>query len=331
MNSDKYDIGYKKKSLLDNEIYEIFISPYGKKYWERVSNIKKKTSKYKDWHSRGIMVTNKFTNKEHFFYEYYIKSNKLNITTLDDAWEHYITKGKLNNIQIYKTPPLPKELTSAYSVYIGDKYKYLALKYKDKIKHAFDNNIDCTINKFCKSINCTKQIDWSKTEKYNGSMYKSPWKPITDGKYFSLDDYKMLEKEYNAQIWEFKIMRNIPCDILSNRGDTQYPNTEHWSSELWHYDNHDCNNFKIIIYLNNVTLENGPFEYKESIEYHPYAGNRELYTRLGLKDIGKKVVGNCGTTIIFKEQISHKGNYARTGYRDIISFRLRINDSFMFF
>ena len=162
-------------------------------------------------------------------------------------------------------------------------------------------------------------------------MYNSPWKPITNGKYFSLDDYKMLEDVYNAQIWEFSIYRNVKCDILSNRGDTVRPKTKHWGSELWHYDNHDCNNFKIIIYLNDVSEEDGAFEYKEPIQYFPHAGDKNIHTRLDLKDIGKKVTGDVGTTLIFKEQIAHKGNYSRKGYRDVINIRLRMNDTAMFF
>ncbi len=129
----------------------------------------------------------------------------------------------------------------------------------------------------------------------------------------------------HAQIVLSDIARVLACTL------------EEKSSTLWHTDHHFDSEMKVMLYLNDVTEENAPFEYlrhKETKEpvyvpstYPPrYPNGRvpkeviEEYLRNGYETY--KVTGAAGTLLIFSDKVIHKGNYAKRGYRDTLTLML---------
>lgn len=116
------------------------------------------------------------------------------------------------------------------------------------------------------------------------------------------------------------------------------------SSYLWHYDNNPSEIVKNIIYLNEVTEENSPFEFLAD------SGNKGVIiqpTRTGpdrwlappnnsritkdqleylVGDLGykpTKVTGPRGLTYSFNNNAVHKVNSVLSGYRDVINIRVK--------
>jgi len=115
------------------------------------------------------------------------------------------------------------------------------------------------------------------------------------------------------------------------------------SSYIWHYDNNPIEIVKNIIYLNDVDLQNSPFEYLMSNE-----GRGVLFpaTRKGPNEWGSapnnsrvddlvsdmvsngthrpfKVLGPIGTTYSFNNDAAHRVNPVESGYRDVINIRVK--------
>ncbi len=110
------------------------------------------------------------------------------------------------------------------------------------------------------------------------------------------------------------------------------------ASVLWHSDNHFEEILKIMIYLNDVSEKQAPFEYLRHPETgrpihikpkypQTYAAGRvpfevvENYKKQGYESY--KVTGPAGTALLFDDKIIHKGNYAVEGYRDVLVFQIR--------
>ncbi len=194
---------------------------------------------------------------------------------------------------------LPPELSSATDVHVSDKYKYLADKYSDTIKSCFDNDRNC--------------------EMTNNGVRKA----LVDRSLIRPDIDRIAE-QYGAELWELTIFRLQETERASDRGGV-VPTDGGWISELWHSDNDRPGQFKIIVYLSEVTEERAPFEYKVPAEYIPYKWRRiENTSRIPFQGEGRKVTGPKGTTLIFKNNIVHKGNYCRDGYRDVIMIGLHL-------
>ena len=117
---------------------------------------------------------------------------------------------------------------------------------------------------------------------------------------------------------------------------------ERLSSYEWHYDNNPHEIVKTLIYLNDVSLENSPFEYLEGPSGQGVLGNctrkgtncwypapnnsivghmmEELKTK-GFKS--KKIVGDKGTTTSFLNNTIHRANPIMSGYRDVANIRVK--------
>lgn len=121
------------------------------------------------------------------------------------------------------------------------------------------------------------------------------------------------------------IYRNIPSVLPE------------FASKLWHSDNHFEGVLKIMIYLSDVGIEQAPFTYLrhkltgETVHISPsmpqkYPSGRipkevmDQYFDKGYESFF--VLGTRGTTLLFDDKIIHKGNYAQTGYRDVLVLQL---------
>ncbi len=107
-------------------------------------------------------------------------------------------------------------------------------------------------------------------------------------------------------------------------------------SWLRHYDNHPAGIQKILVYLNNVDNDQGPFEYlrshygvariirpsRDGLRYRKapeWKGSRiptrimEAFLRSGYET--HRVLGPAGTMIVFDNNCVHRANLASTHYR----------------
>ena len=207
-----------------------------------------------------------------------------------------------------KTKLKKNELLNDSMIIINDSFKWLVDKYKTQIINLFNdvNEINVT-HKFkdgspcrilLKSTSFLNQLEDELCKKYNLISHPSNGKSV----------YRLINKN-------------------------KYPEPkDEWISEQWHIDNFDNNSFKIIVYLNDVNKYNAPFEYATPVQYIPKLNILERYfntwknnfndnTRLNYKGQSIKAIGTAGTTIIFRNSnILHKGNYCKSGYRDVINF-----------
>lgn len=120
------------------------------------------------------------------------------------------------------------------------------------------------------------------------------------------------------------IYRNLPSQAAERVS---------WS---WHYDNHPVQVKKIMVYLTDVSEDTGPFEFFRSLETReglsmpprPLSG----YSRISSGQIRRwlaegfephKVTGARGTLLFFDENVVHKANVARRGFRDVVVFQIR--------
>lgn len=114
-------------------------------------------------------------------------------------------------------------------------------------------------------------------------------------------------------------------------------------SYLWHHDNNPNEIVKIILYLNNVSINNSPFEYlvdnsnrgilakctrlgPNNWEPAPNNGRLEEEVNRLLKTNNfrsKKIIGEKFTTFAFSNNTIHRANPIIKGYRDVLNIRVR--------
>ncbi len=114
------------------------------------------------------------------------------------------------------------------------------------------------------------------------------------------------------------------------------------SSYVWHYDNNPAEVVKTIVYLNDVTLKNSPFEFLADEKQRgiiveptrrgpdhwlpaPNAGRVENKVAKLMKKgySGFKVIGKKGTAYAFCNDAIHRVNPIIEGYRDVVNIRVR--------
>ena len=110
------------------------------------------------------------------------------------------------------------------------------------------------------------------------------------------------------------------------------------SATLWHSDNHHEGIMKIMLYLNDVSEAQAPFEFLRHTETKKpprvvgsrpprYPGSRvpkaviDAYLQNGYERF--KATGKKGTILLFDNKIIHKGNHAQVGYRDALVLQLK--------
>ncbi|MDG2385064.1 MAG: hypothetical protein P8N76_25560 [Pirellulaceae bacterium] len=200
----------------------------------------------------------------------------------------------------YRSPErLPSELKELEEVHISDKHHALMRRHGAFIKAKLDQQAP------------------------DDSDERGVRKSLGDTTFLETDIAK-IANSYEAQVIELTVFRLLETQQSSDRGK-KTPAKGAWISELWHADNYPPDAFKILIYLTDVGEDNGPFEYLTPVQYHPPDSSLSWRdTRIANPGHGHKVTGPAGTTIIFKSNIPHKGNYCRTGHRDVIMIGLSL-------
>lgn len=96
-------------------------------------------------------------------------------------------------------------------------------------------------------------------------------------------------------------------------------------SYSWHVDNYPAGSLKVMIYLTDVMIENGPFALalKSHIGFRPHLGRvgeryEESYVRQYFKIL--HCVGNRGTVVIFNNNAIHRAVEPVKDYRDVVNF-----------
>jgi|TARA_R110002051_G_scaffold153540_3_gene225988 hypothetical protein len=190
-------------------------------------------------------------------------------------------------------------------------------------------------------------------EDYEASIWSAAVKVFA---YFSRNNREGIMLKY-PDIWSLKDELETICSYLvPHLEETMYgchlyvdkvyvyrtTKCERDSSYIWHYDNNPDVIVKNIIYLNDVTDDNSPFEYlsKPDGRGHMFKAfrigpnewknapngsrvNKEVESLIDKGYNPTKVIGSQGTTFTFNNNTAHRANPIKEGYRDVINIRVK--------
>ncbi len=164
----------------------------------------------------------------------------------------------------------------------------------------------------------------------------------------------------HSDIWKFKKQIDILCnDIVPYLEENTYGCNLYVdkiyiyrtlnkgireSSYLWHYDNNPNEIIKNLVYLDDVSVDNSPFQYLEDETGNGFLGecthlgpnhwmpppNRSRYKDEQIENkvsnkgfVARKVLGSLGTTVSFNNNVVHRANPVVAGKRDVINIRVK--------
>tara|TARA_Y100001934_G_scaffold281998_1_gene393898 strand:+ start:7286 stop:8188 length:903 start_codon:yes stop_codon:yes gene_type:complete len=122
----------------------------------------------------------------------------------------------------------------------------------------------------------------------------------------------------NFKIFEIETYRNLP-------------NVQYQHQWMWHFDNDAYPVYKLIFYLTDTTVSNGPIAIhskQSTIElfkdgfYNPYAPGDRL-DMLNEPSRSVKVTGPAGTAVLFQNNCIHRATPPLEGFRDVVSFMVQ--------
>lgn len=159
-------------------------------------------------------------------------------------------------------------------------------------------------------------------------------------------DFRIIKSEnINSNINDFKnneslhrigsrfLNKNLNC-FFTMANKTTYQNNNKGSGGGWHRDRTYANSYKTLLYLNDVTNENGPFQYLKksfSIKNHLLSVDKldkNQFDNFEIEKMSKKyfvetVIANAGDLVLFNPNGIHRGKpinkgsrYAITNYYD---------------
>lgn len=236
--------------------------------------------------------------------------------------EHYQKSREVSNTSPVENP----RYNSLYEVSVDrtflktdERYFDLVSRVAKKITYKFDNDIGCTTNgsKFVKYLN-----EWRDIEELE-----------------ELTKYVMEQIEQNVFHCKLQIEFVLPYRSLST---DQKP----LASWLWHYDDAPREFLKFALYLNDVTEDNGCFQYigrekgapiLPSARLSPYQGigkqffpgsrvPQEAMKKLSEEGyVAQNLTGKQGTYVLFTPNIIHRATTPKPGTapREAIFFFIR--------
>lgn len=147
----------------------------------------------------------------------------------------------------------------------------------------------------------------------------------------NINDFK--NNDSLSRIGSFLLNKNLNC-FFTMANKTTYQINNKGSGGGWHRDRTYANSYKTLLYLNNVTNENGPFQYLKksfSIKNHLLSVDKldkNQFDNFEIEKISKKyfvetVIANAGDLVLFNPNGIHRGKpiekgnrYAITNYYD---------------
>lgn len=108
------------------------------------------------------------------------------------------------------------------------------------------------------------------------------------------------------------------------------------ASWVWHFDNHPREVLKVMVYLTDVDDDAAPFEYVRDrrgspvygtplapLHHHSRVHDDMIDRHIAAGAERMSVTGPAGTTIVFDDNIVHRGTLARRHHRDVAVFQVR--------
>ncbi len=224
-------------------------------------------------------------------------------------------------------PPLPIGINKE-KIFIDTRYMWFAQKYSKIVSDMFDRGVN--------------QTDFD-AYTWNGQKLRRELHNLQ----FCWQDFEKIAEDYQCIITNAQVYRLYNTDKGTDRDKgysdvvSEMKKRNMWLSETWHTDNTHDVDFRLFIYLNDVGPDQAPFGVWNPVTFIPHKinacqtsgkpsglrGPRFKETNGMLMPIKKsgserKITGPAGTTIAFNNNIIHKGNYCKSGYRDAVCLQL---------
>ena len=151
------------------------------------------------------------------------------------------------------------------------------------------------------------------------------WKsPVLD------DTGTIIEKDFQSYIGSLKVMKSF---IMANR--VAFKPGNEGSGGGWHRDSVNRRQLKLMVYLTDVDIENGPFEYiskSHKVESKLFRGlfykNNRRIEMLSQNELSKRrtFVGKAGMAIVFDSSGIHRGRPVLSESRTAITYYTFTNE-----
>jgi hypothetical protein len=135
------------------------------------------------------------------------------------------------------------------------------------------------------------------------------------------------ENLFDRKAKKVLVNRGYPSTVPSYENLFDCDENNYWLSQYWHIDNMPHTSFSLGVYLNDVDIGGGQFEYLRDPHYHyynPFSAGKTLSRISGLNLDSEEIVPITGekfTAFIFVPNFVHRGTFPRTTTRDFLRIR----------
>lgn len=224
-------------------------------------------------------------------------------------------------------PPMPID-ENKDKIFVDTRFKWFAEKYASQVSEMFENE--------------KNQTDFD-SYTWLGQKLRRELHSLE----FCWPDFEKIANEYRCIITNAQVYRLYPTNKGTDRDKgysdvvSEMKSKNMWLSETWHTDNTHNQDFRLFVYLNDVGPNQAPFGVWDPVVFVPHSLNacrtsgkpsglrgprykESMGMLMPIKKPGKEktFTGPAGSTIVFNNNVIHKGNYCKEGYRDAICLQL---------
>ncbi len=224
-------------------------------------------------------------------------------------------------------PPMPVGIDKD-KIFVDTRYKWFAEKYAAQVSEMFENE--------------KNQTDFD-SYTWNGQKLRRELHSLE----FCWEDFEKIADDYKCIITNAQVYRLYSTNKGTDRDKgysdvvSEMKSKNMWLSETWHTDNTHDQDFRLFVYLNDVGPNQAPFGVWDPVVFVPHKLNacqtsgkpsglrgprykETMGMLMPIKKVGKEktFTGPAGSTIAFNNNVIHKGNYCKEGYRDAICLQL---------